>query len=216
MARRGCVHLLLEHSFVDGADRVLRAAEDLGAAALGELERELGDGAADRPLDPLGAERGFVVALALAPLLGAVGVPDRHPHDRDRRVDAAERRHARDPPAGADDHPASDLLAEKPVRRADVVRALGCDGGRLQTEAGVPQRCCRVMDDCVLRGATRLQREVEAWKVELESDHVGSEHPESFLEQLLAGLVSLEHDDPLRVHGGASLVAGLRPAPVGH
>ena len=44
------------------------------------------------PLDPLGAVRDLVVALAFAPLLRAVGVADRHAHDRDRRVDAAERR----------------------------------------------------------------------------------------------------------------------------
>ena len=97
VARCGGVHLLLEHALVDRADRVLRAAEDARAGALGEPERELGDRLADPPLDPLGAERSLVIAVALAPLLRAVGVADGHPHDRDRRVNAAERHDAGDP-----------------------------------------------------------------------------------------------------------------------
>ena len=117
------VHLLLEHALVGRADRVLRPAEDLRARALGLPERELGDRAADAPLDPLGAERDLVLALALAPLLRAVGVADGHAHDRDRRVHAAERDDAGDAAARADDHLAADLLAQDPVRRADVVRA---------------------------------------------------------------------------------------------
>ena len=64
------------------------------------------------------------VAFALAPLLRAVGVADRHADDRDRRVHAAERDDARDAPAGADDHAAADLLAQDAVRRADVVAPL--------------------------------------------------------------------------------------------
>ena len=118
------VHLLLEHAFVDRADRVLRPAEDLGAGALGELERELRDAAADAALDALRAERRLVGALALAPLLRPVRVADGHAHDRDRRVHSAVRDHARDPPSGPDDHAAADLLAQDPVRRADVVDAL--------------------------------------------------------------------------------------------
>ena len=126
------VHFLLQHPLVDGADRVLRAAEHLRARPLGQLEAELGDRAADRALDPLGAERGLVVAFALAPLLRAVGVADGHSDNRDRRVDAAERDDPGNPPAGADDHGAADLLTEDPVRRAHIVRALGRDRGRLQ------------------------------------------------------------------------------------
>ena len=163
VARRGRVHLLLEHPLVDRADRVLRAAEDLRAGALGLAERELGDRAADAALDPLGAERDLVVALALAPLLRAVGVADRHAHDRDRRVDAAERDDARDAPAGADDHLAADLLAEDPVRRADVVAALGRDRRRLQAEA-VP-RAIAAAASYTTRFCGRaavLERQVEA------------------------------------------------------
>src|SRR4029079_125994 len=90
MALGSRVHLLLEHPLVGRADRVLRAAEDLGARALGLPKGELGDGVADAALDALGAERDLVVALALAPLLRTVRVPDGHPHDRDRRVHPAE------------------------------------------------------------------------------------------------------------------------------
>ena len=155
MALRGGVHLLLEHSLVGRADGVLRAAEDLGARALGLAEGELGDGVADAALDPLGAERDLVVALALAPLLRAVGVADGHAHDRDRRVDAAERRDARDAAAGADDHLAADLLAEDAVRRADVAAALRRDRRGLQAEPVLADRRGGLVHDPVVGRATR-------------------------------------------------------------
>ena len=68
------------------------------------------------PLDALGAVGGLVLALALAPLLGAVGVADRHADDGDREVGAADRHDAGDAAAGADDHVAADLLAQDAVR----------------------------------------------------------------------------------------------------
>ena len=78
----------------------------------------------------------LVVALALAPLLGAVGVVDGHADDRDRVIDAGDRPDdARDAPPGADDHLAVDLLAQDAVGGADVVLALGRDGRGLQAEA---------------------------------------------------------------------------------
>src|SRR5512141_2847756 len=135
MALRGRVHLLLEEALVGRADGELRAAEDLGAGLLRQAEGELRHGAADSPLDSLGAKRDFGVTLALAPFSGPVGVSDRHAHDRDRRVDAPERDDARNPTAGADDDPAADVLAEDAVRRADVVASLGRDGRSLEAEA---------------------------------------------------------------------------------
>src|SRR5206468_9746588 len=96
-------------------------AEDLRTGVLGEPERELGDRVADPPLDSLGAEGRLVVAGSLAPFLRPVRVPDRHAHDGDRRVNAAERHDDRDPPSCPDDHAAADLLAEDSARRADVV-----------------------------------------------------------------------------------------------
>ena len=147
MPRRRGVHLLLEHPLVGRADRVLRPAEDLGAHPLGLAERELGDGAADPPLDPLGAEGHLVLALALAPFLRAVGVADGHPHDRDRRVDAAERHDPGNPPAGTDDHLAADLLAQDPVRRADVVAALRRDRRRLQPQPVLADRARGLVHD---------------------------------------------------------------------
>src|SRR5689334_6135531 len=104
MALGRSVHLLLEHPLVRRADGVLRAAEDLGAGALGLAERELGDGVADAALDPLRAERDLVVALAFAPLLRAVGIAHRHADDRNRRVHAAERRNTGNAPPRPDDH----------------------------------------------------------------------------------------------------------------
>ncbi len=124
MAGRGRVHLLLEHPFVDRRDRELRAAEHLRAGPLGLAERELGDGAADAPFDALRAERDLVVAPS----------PSRHsfaPYASPTAMRTTEmgactppkRNDAGDAAAGADDHLAADLLAQDPVRRADVVRA---------------------------------------------------------------------------------------------
>ena len=59
-------------------------------------------------------------------------------------------------------------------------------------------------DDRVGRLAAVVEREVEARQVELEADDVGIEHPQRLLEQLLAGLVALEHDDAQRVAHGAA------------
>src|SRR5205823_8833223 len=111
---------LLEHALVRWRDRVLGAAEDLGACALGLAEGELGHRAADPALDALGAVGDLVLALALAPFLRTVGIADGHADDRDRGVNAAERHHTRDSPPRADDHAASDLLTQDAVRRADV------------------------------------------------------------------------------------------------
>ena len=199
MARRGRVHLLLQHPLVDRADGVLRAAEDLRARALGLPERELRDRVADAPLDALGAERDLVVALALAPLLRAVGVADRHAHDRDRRVHAAERHDAGDAPAGAHDDLAADLLAQDAVRRADVARALGRDRRGLQAEPVLADRAGGLVDDRVLRRAPTLEREVEADEARARRRSRPGRAPQGLLEQLLPGLVALEHDDGL--HG---------------
>ena len=101
MARGRGVHLLLEHALVDRGHRPLRPAVHACAHRLGGAEGELGHRAAGRARDPLGAQRDLVGAagLALAPLLGAVGVLDRHAHDRDRVVHAGDRLHARQPAA---------------------------------------------------------------------------------------------------------------------
>ena len=161
---------------------------------------------ADATLDPLGAERDLVVALALAPLLGAVRVADRHPHDRDRRVHAAERRDARNAPAGAHDDLAADLLAEDAVRRADVAAPFGRDRRGLQPEAVLADRGRRLVHDAVVGLAAPLEREIEARELELDPDHVGLEHAQALLQQLLPGLVALEDDDRVLVaHRRASL-----------
>ena len=67
--------------------------------------------------------RGDLVGRAdvtLAALLRTVGVPHGHWHDGDGVVDAGQWRRAGDAPPRADDHLASDLLAQA-VGRADVV-----------------------------------------------------------------------------------------------
>ncbi len=137
--------------------------------------------------------------VALAPLLGAVGVLDRHPHDRDRVVDAGDRRHARDAAAGADDHLAVDLLAEDAVRRADVVGALGRDRRGLDAEAGRAHRDGGLVDDGVVRRPAVLEREVEVLELERQTRHLRVEHADGLVEQLLAGLVTFEDRDLQRL-----------------
>ncbi len=157
---------------------------------------------ADAALDALGAERGFVLVLAFAPLLRAVRVADRHAHDRDRRVDAAHRRDAGNAASRADDHLPPDLLTEDPVRRADVAGAFRGDRCSLQSQARLTHGLGRLVDDRVLRRSAIGEREVVAREVELGADDVRRNHAERFLEQLLPGLVSLQHDDRLPLHGG--------------
>src|SRR5437763_2054353 len=155
---------------------------------------------ADAALDPLGPKGLLAVAGSLAPLLRAVRVSDCHPHDRDRRVHAAERNHSRNPSAGPNDHAPVDLLAQDAVRRADVVGTLGRDGRRLQPEPRVANRRRRLVHDLVPGRPARSEREVEPVEAQLAPGDVGSENPQGLFEQLLAGLVALEHDDRLRAH----------------
>src|SRR5919109_4960417 len=115
-------------------------------------------------------------------------------------MDTTERDDAGDAASGPDDDAAADLLAEDPVRRADVVLAFRRDRRRLQAEAVLPDRRGGVVDDRVVGPSPRLEREVEARQIELEADHVRHEHPQRFLEELLAGLVTLEHDDRVDFH----------------
>ena len=62
------------------------------------------------------------------------------------------------------------------------------------------------MDDGVLRRSAIGEGEVVARELELDADDVRGDHPERLLEQLLPGLVSLEHDDRLPLHGGGLYV----------
>ena len=194
MPCRGRVHLLLEHALVRRADGVLGSPEDLRADERGLSERKLRHRTADPALDPLGAERDLVVTLAFAPLLRPVSVADRHPHDRDRRVNAAERHNAGNASPGADDHLAADLLAEDPVRRADVLRPSG-----VTVAAFRPSPCSRIAwaASCTTRSRSPpvLEREVEPWEIELDADHVRREDAQGLFEQLLPGFVPFEHHD---------------------
>ena len=199
MTLRRSVHLLLEHPFVGRADRVLGAPEHLGAGALGLPECELGHRAADAALDSLGAEGDLVLSFALAPLLRAVGIADRHAHDGDRRVHVTDGHDSGDTAPGPHDHLAADLLPQDPVRRADVVPAFGRDRGALQAKPVLANRDSRLVDDAVLRRPAVFQREVEARKLQLDADHLRREHAQAFFQELLAGLVALEDDDRVLV-----------------
>ena len=174
-------------------------AEHLRTGACGLTERELGDGAADAAFDALGAEGDLVVSLALAPLLRAVRVADRHAHDRDRRVDAGHGNDARDATPRAHDHLAADLLPQDPVRRADVVAPFGGHRGALQAEPVLADRGRSFVDDPVLRRPAVFEGQVEARELELDADHLRRQHPQAFLQQLLARLVAFEDDDRVLV-----------------
>ncbi len=115
-------------------------------------------------------------------------------------MDAAQRHDAGDAPAGPDDHLAADLLAQDPVRRADVVTRLRRDRRRLQAEPVLADRARGLVDDLVVRLAPIGEREVVAREVELDPDHIGRERSQRLLEELLPGLVPLEHDDRPRIH----------------
>src|SRR6185503_3490377 len=132
-------------------DRVLRPAEDLCAGAICLSEGELRDGTADLPLDALGAERDLVLAVSLAPFLRAVGVAHGHPHHGDRRMHAADGKHAGDPPAGAHDHLAADVLAEYAVRRADIVAPFRGHRGGLEPQTVRCDRARCLVYDTVRR-----------------------------------------------------------------
>ena len=124
------------------------------------------------PLDSLGPEGDFVLALSLAPLLRAVRVAYGHAHDRDRGVHAAEWDYTGNAPSRADDDLAADLLPQDPVRRSDVARALGRDRRRLEPESALADRLRGLVHDRVLRRAAILEREVVARKRELRADDV--------------------------------------------
>ena len=112
-----------------------------------------------------------------------------------------ERRDARNPPAGADDHLATDLLAEDAVRGADVAAPLRRDRRRLQPEPVLADCRRGLVHNSVVGLLAPLEREVEPRELELHADHVGLEHTEAVLQELLPGLVALEHDDrPLVAH----------------
>ena len=79
---------------------------------------------------------------------------------------------------------------------------------------GLDHRRRGLLADAVLGRAAILEREVEALQLDVEPDHVRVEHPQRLLEQLLAGLVALEHDYPQPGHGREPRsTSGPRPAP---
>ena len=116
-------------------------------------------------------------------------------------VDAAEGGDARDAPPGSHDHLAVDPLADQPVRAADVVRALGGDGRRLDPQAGLDHRGRGLLADAVPGGAAILEGKIEALLFNVEPDHARVEYAQGLLEQLLAGLVPFEHDYREPGHG---------------
>jgi hypothetical protein len=138
--------------------------------------------------------RELVAVGLLAPLLGSVGVADGHAADSDGVMDACDRRHARDPPARADDDLAVDLLAKDPVRAAYVVRPLGGDRRGLDSQPGLAHRLCRLGDDRVAAFTPPLEREVEAPDLHVKAEQRRIQQAQRLLQKLLARLIPLQRD----------------------
>ena len=164
MVGGGRIHLLLQHPLVNGGDRPLGATVDPGVQLSGSAERVLGDRTAGVPRDslhPVGDLLGGP-RVALPSLGRTVCVVNRHPHDRDGVVNAGHRRHPWQATAGPDDHLAVQLLAQDPVRGANVVGILGGDGRGLQPKTRLAHRGRRI-DHHLIRGcAAIVEGEVEA------------------------------------------------------
>ncbi len=207
------VHLLLQHPLVDGADRPLRAAVDLGARCVRRSGRCARRRAADPAADPLGPVGDLVVALALAPLLGPVGVADRHPADRDRVVDAGDRRHPgiRRPvrTITVPSMPSRISRFGEPTSSAPS----GRDRRRLRARARPPASPPPPRSQTSFAVARRFPSErSKRSSSSVEADDLGVEHGQGGVEQLLAGLVAVEDDDPRSAQPGPSPVAAHFPA----
>jgi len=177
-----------------GLTRELGTAEDFGLNPLGVGEGVVGDHAARPAADLLGPEGPFVQPVALAPLLRAVCVIDGHANYRDRGVDPRQRPHPGYAPPGPHDDPPVDLLAKDRVGAAHVARPFRRDRRRLQAESGLTQCFGGVDDDLVSGLPSPLEREVEVAPLHLKPEHIGLEQAEGLVEQLLAGLVAVQHN----------------------
>ena len=70
-----------------------------------------------------------------------------------------------------------------------------------------------VVDDAVVRAPSFGEGQVEADQVDVDADDSGIEHPQGLVEQFLAGLVPLAHDDLGRGgHVRVWHVSGFRPS----
>src|SRR5918997_502760 len=157
---RGAVHLLLEHPLVDGGDGVLGATEDLGPH-LARLDKgELRYASAYPARDLLCPVGDLVETLALAPLLGPVGVVDGHPYDGDGRMDAGHGVDAGDATSRAHDHGPVYALPEYRVGRADVPGRLRRHRRGLYAEAARFHRRRRLVYHPVVRSLAVLERQV--------------------------------------------------------
>jgi len=80
------------------------------------------------------------------------------------------------------------------VRAADVTRTLGCDGGGFEAESRFSQRLRSVLDHLVSGLPAPLERQVEILSLHLEPEHVELQQADRLAQELLAGLVPVQHD----------------------
>ncbi len=91
------------------------------------------------------------------------------------------------------------------IGASDVPRLLRGDRGRLEPQPRLTHRRCSISHHPIRSGTAILERQVEAHEFQVEAEHLWGEDPQSLLEQLLAGLIALAHDDLAAVgHGSGS------------
>ena len=90
------------------------------------------------------------------------------------------------------------------------------DRGGLQSQPRLSHGSRGVADHRVARGTAVRQREIEPHQLEVEAEYVRVEDPQRLVEQLLARLVAVAHDDlPPRVHAVQGRTNGLAGASAG-
>jgi hypothetical protein len=92
-------------------------------------------------------------------------------------VDTTERHDARNAATGSHDDLAADLLAENPIRRADVTCAFRGHRRGFEAVSVLTYRSGGLVHDSVLGRAAAVEREIESNEVQLDADHVRSERP---------------------------------------
>ena len=93
-----------------------------------------------------------------------------------------------------------DRLPDQAIGAADVIRSLGRDRRRLDPEPRLRHGRRRLGADLVLRPPPVLEGEIEALEFDLQPDHLRIDHAQGLVEQLLPGLVALQHDYPQTGH----------------
>jgi len=105
----------------------------------------------------------------LTPLVGAVGVTDRHTDHDDWLVGGDDGRDTRDTSTSSYDHGAADAFTQESIGRTDAVHLGRRDGGCLEPETGLHHRGRRFSNDAVVRLATVSQGKIKMFELEADA-----------------------------------------------